>query len=282
MEPLEFQYKDYAAWQNRLLEDDAQVGKAREFWREQLSGSLSVTNLPYDFSHTSCAGGKESVGYRRVIPGDLADRLRSVAEARRVSLFMVLLAGFNLLLAQVTGQEEIMIAIPAASRQHESLKNIIGLFVNTLLLRNRVAAHESFPDFFNRLRDNTFKVLEYQGIPLESICGQLKIKYPEVSVFFNMVNTGSTQQENLNNLDSYHLEKVQNAKFDIVFYLTEYRNGIAIDCHYYKNRFKPVTIEKLMEQYKEILDNITGDPSRNLGEYFISGKKRKLKRGGNV
>ncbi|MCX6584461.1 MAG: condensation domain-containing protein [Candidatus Aminicenantes bacterium] len=281
MEPLELQYKDYAAWQNRLLADEGQVGKAQQFWRGQLSGNLPVLNLPYDFSRPSVVGSKESAGFRRVIPGDLANRLRSMAEERRASLFMVLLAGFNLLLAQVAGQEEIMIAIPAAARQHEALKNIIGMFVNTLILCNRITPGEPFADFFNRLQDNTFKVLEYQGIPLESICGQLKIKYPEVSVFFNLVNIGSTQQEIVKNLESYHTEKVQNAKFDIVCYLTEYKNGIEINCHYYKNRFLPGTIEKLMELYQEMLANIAGDPSRNIGEYFLSGKKRKLKRTGS-
>ncbi|MDQ1350677.1 MAG: hypothetical protein QG657_979, partial [Acidobacteriota bacterium] len=279
-EPLEIQYKDYAAWQNQLLKDAAQVGKANEFWRGQLSGNLPALNLPYDFSRVSGVDKKDSAGFRSVIPNDITIRLRSIAESRQASLFMVLLAGFNLLLAQVTGQEEIMIAIPAAARQHEALKNIIGLFVNTLILCNRVVVDESFFAFFNRLQDNTFKVLDYQDIPLESICGQLKIKYPELSVFFNMVNTSSTPRDILDNLDSFHREKVQDAKFDIVCYLTEYKNGIEIDCHYYKNRFKPVTIEKLMERYREILAGIASDPVRNIGEYFMSGKKRKLKRGG--
>ena len=281
LEPLELQYKDYAAWQNRLLADDAQVGQAQEFWRGQLSGNLPVLNLPYDFSRPSVVGSKESAAYRIVIPGDLANRLRSMAEERQASLFMVLLAGFNLLLAKVAGQEEIIIAIPAAARQHEALKNIIGMFVNTLILRSRIEPAEPFADFFNRLKDNTLKVLEYQAIPLESICGQLKIKYPEVFVFFNMVNIGSTQQENVKNLDSYHTEKVQNTKFDIVCYLTEYKNGIEINCHYYKNRFLPGTIETLIELYQEMLADIPGDPSRNIGEYFLGGKKRKLKRSGN-
>ncbi|HLP61259.1 MAG TPA: condensation domain-containing protein, partial [Candidatus Deferrimicrobium sp.] len=133
-----------------------------------------------------------------------------------------------------------------------------------------------------RLQENTLHVLEYQDIPLESICGQLKIKYPEVFVFFNMVNIGSTQQEDVKNLDSYHTEKVQDAKFDIVCYLTEYRNGIEINCHYYKNRFKPLTIEKIMEEYQEILLNMTGNSSGKMSEYFSGGKKRKLKRGGNL
>lgn len=279
--PMELQYKDYAAWQNRILADGAQMGKAQAFWREHL-GNLPVMNLPYDYSRSPGVDRKESAGYRLWIPGELTNCLRNMAIERNASLFMVLFAGFNLLLAKMTGQENIIVAIPAAARQHDAFKNIIGLFVNTLILCNRVAADESFPGFFARLQDNTFKVLEYQGIPLELICGQLKIKYPEIPVFFNMINTGNTRQESLENLESYHLEAVQDAKFDIVFYLLEYKNGIKVECHYYKNRFKAITIEKLMAQYKEILVNITGDPTRDTGEYFASGKKRKFKRGNNV
>jgi acyl carrier protein len=281
LEPLGIQYKDYAVWQNRLLADEKQVGKAQEFWREQLSGGLPKLNLPYDFSTNYSADDKESAGYRWVIPGDLSGRLKLIAESRQASLFMLLLAGFNILMAQVSGQEKIIIAIPAAARQHEYLKNIIGLFLNTLILSSRVVGSEPFQVFFNRLQNNIFKVLEYQGIPLESICGQLKIKYPEVSVLFNMINTGTTEQQNLDNLASYHIEKIQDAKFEIVCYLTEYKNGIEINCHYYKNRFNPNIIEKLMERYLEILAHISDNPSRNIREYFFSGKQKKLKRGGD-
>ncbi|MCP5102376.1 MAG: hypothetical protein GY950_03305, partial [bacterium] len=180
----ELQYKDYAVWQNQLLADETQMDKAVEYWKEQLSGTLPVLNLPYDYSRSP--GSKESAAYRWVIPEELTHRLLAMAVEQRASLFMVLLAGFNVLLAQVTGQKDIMIAIPAAARQHEALKNIIGMFVNTLILRNHIPTDEPFVDFFKRLRQNTFNVLEYQGIPLELICGRLKIKYPEVSVFFNM------------------------------------------------------------------------------------------------
>ena len=281
MEPLKLQYKDYAAWQNLLLADEEQAEKANEFWKNQLSGNLPVLNLPYDFS-PGLSASKESAAYRFVIPGGLTSRLREMAAAHRASVFMVLLAGFNLLLSQVTGQKDIIMAIPTAARQHEALKNIIGMFVNTLILRNKVIIDESFIDFFKRLQDNTFKALEYQGIPLELIFGQLKIKYPDISVFFNMINIGNTHQEEVTNLECYHIEKVQDAKFDIVCYLTEYKNGIEINCHYFRDRFKPVTIKKLMDLYRTALDNISGEPAKKIGEYSLTGKKkkRKLRRNG--
>ncbi|MCP5103978.1 MAG: hypothetical protein GY950_11395, partial [bacterium] len=92
------------------------------------------------------------------------------------------------------------------------------------------------------------------------------------------INLGAAHRENLDNVDCYHIEKVQNAKFDIVCYITEYKNGIEINCHYFKERFKPVTIEKLLNLYMKILDNISAGPTKKIGEYRVSGKKRKLRR----
>jgi non-ribosomal peptide synthetase component F len=169
-------------------------------------------------------------------------------------------------------------AVPAAARQHDALKNIIGMFVNTLILRNHIAYHEPFNHFFKRLQQNTFNVLEYQGIPLELICGQLKIKYPEVSVFFNMTNIGTSHRERMTDFDCYHIDRVQDAKFDIVCYLEEYKNGIEINCHYFKERFKPITIEKVMQLYQRILENILREPGKEIGALRGGGKKKKLKR----
>jgi hypothetical protein len=278
LEPLQFQYRDYAAWQNRLLADKEKMGKAKAFWRRYLSGTLPVLNLPYDFPRIASEGSKASSGYRWVIPESLSIKLREMAAGHRTSLFMVLLAGFNLLLSQVTGQKDIMLGIPAAARQHDALKNIVGMFVNTLIIRSSINPGESFKDFFNRLQDNIFNVLDYQDFPLELICSELKIKYPQLAVFFNMLNIGPSLQETLSNFESRHMEKVQAAKFDIVCYLKEYKNGIEMRCHYFRNRFKPATIEMLMDMYKKMLDKLCSEPVKKVGEYTFTRKKKKLNR----
>jgi hypothetical protein len=267
---LEIQYKDYAAWQNQLLANEEKMGEAIEFWKEYLGGSLPVLNLPYDF--TSYSGSTASSAFRWVITESLTNRLRNMAANHHASLFMILLAGFNILLSQLTGQKDIILAIPAAARQHEQLKNIVGLLVNTLIILNTIDTEESFIDFFKHFQDTIFKVLTYQDIPLELIFSQLKIKYPSISVFFNMLNIGSTNQQRLTGLESRHMEKVQDAKFDMVFYVTEYKNGIEINCHYFKHRFKSVTIETLMDFYMEILDSMCGNPGKKIGEYGVSGE----------
>jgi non-ribosomal peptide synthetase component F len=201
-----------------------------------------------------------------------------MAMDNHASLFMVLLAGFNILLSQMAAQEDIILAIPAAARQHDALKNVVGFFINTLILRNKIDREVSFIDYFKNFQDNVFKVLDYQGIPLELIFSELKIKYPTISVFFNMINIGNTHQQTLANHESRHMEKVQDAKFEIVCYVSEYKNGIEINCHYFKNRFKPQSIERLMDFYKKTLEKISGHPGKKIKEYRFTRKKKTLKR----
>jgi non-ribosomal peptide synthetase component F len=264
-----------------LLGDEEHIEKAKEFWRGYISGILPVLKLPYDYSIDSSAG-HESAGCRIAISAELTERLRAMAGEHRASLFMTLLAGVNLLLSLVTNQRDIVIAIPAAARKRESLQRIVGMFVNTLIVRNTLIEEETFIEFFKRLQENTFNVLEYQDFPLELICSELKIRYPSISVFFNMTNIGAGTMETLADFNGYHIEKVQGAKFDMVFYLEEYINGIEIKCHYFRDRFRSSTIEKIMNLYIKTLENIIANPNVKIGEYSFSMKKRVSKPSGSL
>jgi len=263
LKPLRIQYKDYVYWHNRLVADPVRMKGANMFWENQLKGELPVLKLPYDYPGSNLEN-KRSAGYRLVIPGELTLSLKELARTRKASLFIVLLAGFNVLLSRISAQDDIILGIPAAARQHNELKNVIGLFVNTLVLRNKINPGESFTDFLEQVQKNTLQALEYQGCPLELICSELKIKYPEISVFFNMLTFGDINRQYLHHHETYAIEEVQEAKFPIVCYLTEYRENIEINTHYYSELFKPATLEKIMQKYVKILGNICENPSRLL------------------
>ncbi|UCH93956.1 MAG: amino acid adenylation domain-containing protein [Candidatus Aminicenantes bacterium] len=273
LQPLKIQYKDFAAWQNQLLADEKNMGKAKKFWKSYLNGTLPLLNLPYD-TPPKPSGSRASAAYRRMIPGELVKGLEELAIENHASLFIVLLAGFNILLSKITGQENIIMAIPAAGRQHEALKTIIGMFVNTLILRTMVNADETFLDFFKAFQDNALQVLDYQTYPMELICSALKIKYPKISVFFNMINIGNSRRQNREDLEDSHIENVQDTKFHIHCYLREYKNGIEISCHYFKDLFMPETIEKITHLYIKVLKNIANEPGMKIGEYSFTRKKR--------
>ncbi|MCP4218103.1 MAG: amino acid adenylation domain-containing protein, partial [bacterium] len=276
--PLRIQYRDYANWHNRLLEDETRTEAAVAFWKEHLSSGLPLLDLPYDFQADE-KDDKSSAGYRMIIPGDVTRKLRAVASDNGASPFMVLLAGFTLLLGSLRGAREIVMGIPGAARRHEDLKGVIGLFVNTLILKNSVRSGENFQQFLQRVMEGTLKVLEYQDFPMEMVCDRLKIKYPDLNVFFNMINIGGIDKMEMPQMETGSIDATQDTKFDLTFYVYEYRNGISITCNYFKRLFKPSTVESIMGVFSRILNNIAQDPYRAVGLYHKSGKKKKLRRG---
>jgi len=277
--PLKIQYKDYAVWHNDLLGKGDNISAAVDFWKEQLDGATPAVRLPYDFNRDKLRE-KNSAFYRVVLTEEVTQKLRAIALENQSSLFMVMLAAFNMLLAHISGQQELMLAVPGAGRQHEDLKSIIGFFVNTMVLKNSVNADESFPAYLKGIQEHTIKTIEHQDYPLELVCGRLKIKFPEISVFFNMSTFGNALQETLNPYEPFHEDQPQPPKFDLVCYLREYKNGMEMWFHYFKELFKPATMEKLMELYLTLLTNIASDPAKQLKAYTpAETKKRKLSRG---
>lgn len=114
------------------------------------------------------------------------------------------------------------------------------------------------------------------AIALELILTRLKREYPKIVTFFNLSNFQDQTHQDVDNLASYHIKEVQDVKFDLACYLTEYRNGIEVSCHYVTERFDAETIEYIMEEYNKLLKNITKHPEGRLNEYVEVKERRKI------
>lgn len=265
--PLKVQYKDFAAWQNQLLAEEKTMEEAKKFWLEQLSGELSPLSLPVNPLGRNTKE-RNSSAYGFFISESLKDKIKDLAKEHQTSIFVVLLTGFSLYLSELTGQEDILIGTAGSGRDHESLQNVIGYFINTTILRNKIDTELSFNALVDKVKENTLKALEYQNYPLEFILDELKIKYPEISVFFNMLNMGQSDREELKSLEPYHTEKVQDVKFDLVCYIIEYKNGIQINCNYLSSLFKPARIQYMMTEYVALLENLVESPDEIVEEWI--------------
>ncbi|MCK4258964.1 MAG: amino acid adenylation domain-containing protein [Halanaerobiales bacterium] len=252
---LTVQYKDFAAWQNQLIADENENQQAREYWMNKLSRGFPVLNLPEDYS-SDVLKNRRSAGYRIFIPEMIKDQLKATAINHNTSLFIVMTTAIKMFFADLTGQDEIAIGVPSMGRQHQNLNNVIGFFINTIVLINRVSS--SFEEMLDMVHEDTIKALEYQDYPLELITDELKIKYPKIQVFFNLLNMGESHLESVENTESYHIEKVQDVKFDIMFYLTEYDNGIELLCTYLTGLYKPTTIEYIVGEYIRFITKLLG------------------------
>ncbi len=277
LEPLKAQYKDFAAWQNQLLVEKEQAKNAKEYWKKQLIGEIPILNLSVcnAFEKSDCM---ESKGYRAVISSEIRNKLKLFAKQSNVSLFTLMIGILNMYLSELTGQQDIMIATAGSGRHHQDLKNVMGYFVNTIILRNQVKPENSLNDLIKIISSNTMDALEYQYYPIELIVEELKIDYPKISVFFNMLNISQSDNVYLDNLEAYHIDKIQDAKFDIVFYVKEYANGIELLTVYYSNSYSELVIESIIDRYLQLIEQVIDNPNTPLNELGQNQKKKKFKK----
>lgn len=273
---LAIQYKDFSAWQNKLIENEEFAQAAKAFWGSQLSGEIPVLKLPFDYPAHDIDGITGS-SYTTILTEDRKDKLNELATASQVSLFALMLTIAKVYLSNLTEQSDILIGMATFGRNHVDLQNVIGHFVNATILRSEIKKENIFYDIAKEISENTLNALEYQNFPLELVIEELKIRYPKISVFFNMLNFDEGDGKDIESFEQTHVEKIKDVKFDLEWYITEHANGIQILCTYNNKLFEPSTIEYIMKKYHELVDKILEDPYKPLRDYFSSDKKKRLR-----
>jgi amino acid adenylation domain-containing protein len=264
LEPVRAQFKDFVVWHNRILADEARSRPAVEFWRRTLADPVKV-RLPYDHERSGITVGMPSSGYRACIGAEPVRRLWSLAKENRTSLFMVLFAAFHKLLHELSGQTDLITGIPSANRQRDEFKGTVGFFVDSVIIRASVEPGEPFEELLRRVSLRTLESLDNAYYPIEMACRVVGLTWPEIlSVFFNMSTFGSTRLKPLTDTRWSHLPSVQNSKLPLVFYLTEWKDGVEMNVHYYNELFEPATVEKLVRRYVEIAEGAADEGPRSV------------------
>ena len=164
---LPVQYGDYVAWQNGWLKSDGAKSQL-EYWKRQLAGELPVLELPADRPRPPVPSGI-GVNLPVAMPPALRHSLQRLAECGNATLFMVLLAALKALLHRYTGLDEVLIGSPVANRRHREVENLIGIFINTLLLRTGLARNPTFSELLDQVREMALAAFMNQDIPVERV-----------------------------------------------------------------------------------------------------------------
>lgn len=257
------QYRDFAISHNLQLRDPALKEKSHRFWRQKIEGGISPLDLPRDFQNA----GNDRSGAIYLAPFDrqLKANLKKLAAANNTTLFMVLLAGFYYLLHSLTRQREIACGIPHAGRNHLRWQGVVGFFINTVIVKKEIDPCRRFVDFLRDVHEDTTQCFEHQDYPLELVLDDLKMKFPEISVFFNMHNFAGEEPAPVSS--RLQAENAQDVKFDFTLYLVESSRDMELHCHYRKALFKPDTIAAIVEKYRRILEFFSRSPQCTLKEY---------------
>jgi amino acid adenylation domain-containing protein len=260
---LPVQYGDFALWQRSWLQGEV-MAAGLAYWREQLRGAPPVLELPTDRPRPAVQGYRGAVRPLH-LPAALSAGLGALARGETATLFMVLLAGFQILLARYSGQEDLCVGTPVAGRDRMETEGLIGLFVNTLVLRGDLSGSPTFRELLLRLREMALEAYRYQDLPFDKVVEELR---PERSLshtplFQVMLALQNVPRETLE-LAGLRLTllpiETGVAKFDLLLSLAEEPGGLSGTLEYSTDLFDAPTVERLAGHFEQILGGIVGAP----------------------
>ncbi len=269
---VRLQYADYAVWQRRWLEAEGLERQLR-YWREQLAGELPVMSLPLDRPRAPIQSFT-GASVERHISSQLLDGLKRVSRSESATLFMSLLAAFNVLLGRYSGQQEVVVGTPVANRNHSEVEGSVGLFVNTLVMRVGLGVGDRYRDVLRKVREVALGAYNHQDIPFEKLVEELRPERdlshsPLFQVAFALQNAPMPPIE-LSGLSLKPLEvESEVVKFDLTLSLEETQQGLNAVLQYSSDLFEEATAKRMLEHYNVLLEAIVADPNRRVSELPI-------------
>jgi len=266
---LPIQYADFAHWQREWLQGEV-LESQRDYWKQQLNGSLPILQLPTDYPRPpvqTYQGGYQSLE----LPKNLTQALKDLSQQERVTLFMTLLAAFQTLLYRYTGQEDIIVGTPIAGRNQVEAESLIGFFVNTLALRTYLSGNPRFQELLNRVREVALGAYAHQDLPFEKLVEELqherdRSRTPLFQVMFVLQNTPTSALElpglTVNSLD---LDS-GTAKFDLTLFIMETAQGLRASLEYNTDLFNAATITRMLGNFQTLLEGIVANPQQHLSD----------------
>jgi hypothetical protein len=268
--PLPIQYADYALWQRKSLQGEV-LEELLDYWRQQLAGAPTVMNLPIDQPRSAVQtfiGAQQSL----LISSELLQQLKALSQREDATLFMTLLASFNVLLHYYTSQDDLVVGTNVANRNPIETEGLIGFFVNQLVLRTDLSGNPSFLEMLHRVRKMSLEAYAHQDLPFERLVEELNPQRdlsptPLFQVKFSLQNV-PVQQTTFANL------KVKPAKIysertpecHLILDMSESDHGLLGRLEYHTNLFSTESMTRFLHQFEMVLHQIVTRPSARLDE----------------
>lgn len=277
--PIDIHYKDFAVWQNHNFESEL-MNEHEAYWCSLLQGDLPVLNWITDYPRPAIP---KYDGKKVYFKADrlLSDTLKRTAAENGITVFMLLLAVFQVFLSKMGSQEDVIVGTPVAGRNHPDTEDIIGMFVNTIVMRNQPLAGLSFRSFLNEVLSNALKAYEHQEYPFERLIDKLALDrdishHPIFDVMFTMQmeGWGDVTLEDL--VLSEHRFELPVSKFDLTLNAFEKQGEMYFEFEYATSLFKQATVERFSQYYLKILDQAVNDPDKRIADLELLTEEEKL------
>ena len=277
--PLPIQYVDYSVWQRTWLQEGGILKQQLTYWQEKLAGVPESIDLLPDYPRPSVQSFAGAT-HRFTLDAQLSGQLKDLVRHQGGTLYMILLAAFQVLLYRYTGQNDICVGSPIANRQYGETEGLIGMFVNTLALRSQVEGEDTFAALLAQVKATCLEAYEHQDTPFEKVVEMLHPQRNlamsplfQVMLILQNVDRGVADEH----IQPYSLDSGI-SKFDLTAVFTETGEGLAGQLEYSTALYKPQTIERMAEHFLALCRAITATPTAKIRDldYVSEGEKQRV------
>jgi amino acid adenylation domain-containing protein len=270
--PLTIQYADYAAWERSWLDSPA-IEKQLAYWRQKLAGASTLLDLPTDRPRPAATSFRGAIA-RHSLPSAGVEALKQLSRREDATLFVTLLAAFKVLIFRLTQQPDVIVGVPTAGRNHPQTEGLIGLFVNTLAVRNDLSGDPAFHLFLHDVKTATVEALSHQDLSFDKLIEELRPMrtpgyLPLVQVMFTL--QGAVNHDvALPGLESTPIDiDPGTARFDLTLVAEQKTNGLDLVLEYSTDLFEAATARRMLGQFQTLLEGIVADSRQRVSQLPI-------------
>lgn len=269
---LPIQYADFAVWQRESLQGE-ELESQLDYWRRQLGNNPEPLELPLDHPRPPVQTHRGAT-MKLALSVPLSNSLKELSLREGVTLFMTLLAAFKTLLYRYSNQQEIVVGTDIANRRRKEVEGLIGFFVNQLVLRTSLAGDPTFRELLTRVREVTLGAYAHQDLPFDRLVQELVLerelnRSPLFQAKFVLQNAPRKSID----LPSLKLSFIEvehgTTPFDLLLEMSDGVEGLTGLLSYSTDLFEETTIERLIEHFKRLLEQVIADPDQRLSSYRL-------------
>lgn len=265
---LKIQYKDYAAWQIKQIDNDV-LSNSKKYWSERFNGDLPTIALPSQKKRPKI---KTFSGhsFSTQIPFELTQGLRNLSQEAGGSLFMALLSVWKVLIYRYTSQEDLIVGTAVAGRDHTDLEDQIGFYVNTIAFRNTIVPEDTFNQNFARIKTSTLEAYNHQMYPFDRLVEDLNVvrdssRSPIFEVMFTIQNLGDRQAKKQFEVSDAIIDLGESkSKFDLAVTFEELGEHLSFVITYNSDVYEKTMITQLMIHFKSLLKELVKNPDQKI------------------
>lgn len=271
-------YTDFAVWEKQQF-NRKEFAQAKDFWLKQYKDEIPLLNMPTTYARPSVQSFEGS-NYYINLNRNIFDNINNVSKKLKITPYMLMLSVFYVLLSKYTSQDDIVVGTPIVGRELPELSNVLGMFVNTLALRNTVSHNISFEDFANNIRNYCLSAFKNQTYPFDELVKQLNIKRdasrnPLFDIMFIYQNNGYPEIDFKGIKSKYFIPDNNISKFDLSLEIIPFEDKLSLRFEYCTKLFDKNFIERFASHYINILNSVLKDANTKIADIDMLSEEEK-------